>query len=49
MGTCQGEFWTDGYYIGTVSNRGTRKTIEEYIRKQGRQPEKIQLQLFDLA
>lgn len=43
-----GEFWTDGYYIGTVSNRGTRKTIEEYIRKQGRRPENIQLQMFSL-
>ena len=43
-----GEFWTDGYYIATVSNRGSRKTIEEYIRKQGRKPEDVQLKLFDL-
>jgi putative transposase len=43
-----GEFWTDGYYIGTVSNRGSRKTIEEYIRKQGRKPEDIQLKMFEL-
>ena len=43
-----GEFWTDGYYIGTVSNRGNRKTIEDYIRKQGRKPEDAQLKLFDL-
>lgn len=43
-----GEFWTDGYYIGTVSNRGTRKTIEEYIRKQGRKLEDVQLTLFTL-
>ena len=43
-----GEFWTDGYYIGTVSNRGTRKTIEEYIRKQGRKPEDTQLTMFPL-
>ena len=42
------EFWTDGYYIGTVSNRGDRKTIEEYIKKQGKKPEDVQLQLFDL-
>ena len=41
-----GEFWTDGYYISTVSNRGTRKTIEEYIRKQGRKP--AQLTMFTL-
>lgn len=43
-----GEFWTDGYYIGTVSNRGNRKTIEEYIRKQGRKPEQVQLKMFSL-
>ena len=42
-----GEFWTDGYYIATISNRGNRKTIEEYIRKQGRKPEDVQLKLFD--
>jgi putative transposase len=44
----ENEFWTDGYYIGTVSNRGNRKTIEEYIRKQGRKPEDVQLKLFSL-
>ena len=43
-----GEFWTDGYYIGTVSNRGNRKTIEDYIKKQGRKPEDVQLKLFAL-
>ena len=43
-----GEFWTDGYYVATVSNRGSRKTIEEYIRKQGRKPDDVQLKLFDL-
>ena len=44
-----GEFWTDGYYIGTVSNRGNRKTIQEYIRKQGRKLENVQLTMFSLA
>jgi len=43
-----GEFWTDGYYVGTISNRGSRKTIEEYIRKQGRKPEQAQLRMFTL-
>ena len=43
-----GEFWTDGYYVGTVSSRGNRKTIEEYIKKQGRKLEDVQLKLFDL-
>ena len=43
-----GEFWTDGYYIGTVSGRGDKKVIEEYIKKQGREKDINQLELFDL-
>ena len=43
-----GEFWTDGYYIGTVSNKGNRKTIEKYIENQGRKSEVVQLKLFDI-
>ena len=31
-----GEFWTDGYYIGTVSKKGNRQTIELYIQNQGK-------------
>ncbi len=42
------EFWTDGYYIATVSGRGDRKVIEEYIRKQGREEDINQLKLFEL-
>jgi len=43
-----GEFWSDGYYIGTVSNRGDRKTIERYIKNQGNKPEDTQLKMFNL-
>ena len=43
-----GEFWTDGYYIATISNRGSRKTIETYIKNQGRDKELTQLRMFDL-
>ena len=43
-----GEFWSDGYYIGTVSGRGDRKIIENYIRKQGREEDVKQLKLFEL-
>src|SRR3989338_4100684 len=43
-----GEFWTDGYYIGTISARGNRKTIEKYIQKQGHKLEDIQLKMFEL-
>ena len=43
-----GEFWTDGYYIATVSGRGTKTVIENYIKNQGRKSAVTQLQLFDL-
>jgi len=43
-----GEFWTDGYFIGTVSGHGDRKVIEEYIKKQGREKDIKQLELFEL-
>lgn len=42
------EFWTDGYYIATVSGRGNKKIIENYIINQGRQEDVRQLKLFDL-
>ena len=43
-----GEFWTDGYYIATVSGRGTKKIIENYIKFQGREQDIRQLRLFAL-
>ena len=43
-----GEYWSDGYYIGTVSGRGDRKIIENYIKKQRREPDVKQLKLFDI-
>jgi putative transposase len=42
-----GEFWTDGYYIATISGRGDKRVIEEYIRKQGREEDIQQLRLFE--
>jgi putative transposase len=42
-----GEFWTDGYYISTVSGRGDRRIIEKYIVNQGRADDVKQLRLFD--
>jgi len=41
-----GEFWTDGYYIATVGNRGSKQTIQNYVKNQGRNPE--QLTIFNL-
>jgi putative transposase len=43
-----GEFWTDGYYIATISGRGDKKIIENYIINQGRQEDLRQLKLFSL-
>ena len=43
-----GEFWTDGYYMATISGRGDKKVIEEYIKKQGREEDVEQLKLFDI-
>ena len=43
-----GEFWTDGYYIGTISGKGNKAVIEQYIRNQGREKDIGQLRLFDL-
>jgi REP element-mobilizing transposase RayT len=31
-----GEFWTKGYYIGTVGEHGDEKVITEYVKNQGR-------------
>ena len=43
-----GEFWTDGYYISTISGKGSRKVIEKYIRNQGRGQDVQQLRMFSL-
>jgi len=41
-----GEFWTDGYYISTISGKGNKEVIEKYIRNQGREKEIEQLKMF---
>ena len=30
-----GEFWTDGYFINTVSKHGNEEIISKYVREQG--------------
>ena len=30
-----GEFWTDGYFVNTVSKFGDEDTISKYVREQG--------------
>lgn len=43
-----GEFWTDGYYIATISGKGNKAVIEKYIKDQGRAEDLTQLKLFEL-
>lgn len=31
-----GEFWSDGFYLATVSERGNWHTVEQYVAKQGK-------------
>ena len=30
-----GEFWTDGYFVNTVSKHGSEDVIAKYVREQG--------------
>lgn len=30
-----GEFWSDGFYVVTVSEHGNEKVIANYVKKQG--------------
>jgi REP element-mobilizing transposase RayT len=34
-----GEFWTRGYYVGTVGEHGDEDVITRYVRNQGRKTE----------
>ena len=47
-----GEFWTKGYFVNTVGQKGNEQTIANYVRNQGRDAEyqqihREQLALFD--
>ena len=46
-----GEFWTDGYYVGTVGQHATEDVIKQYVKDQGKEGKYVmlhaqQLQLF---
>ena len=42
-----GEFWSDGYYVGTVGEGGNWQVVEQYVEKQGEPREELrQLTLF---
>ncbi|MCK9268796.1 MAG: transposase [Alkaliphilus sp.] len=36
-----GEFWSDGYYVATVGDRGNWSQVEKYIQKQGKPKEDL--------
>ena len=40
-----GEFWSDGFYFATVSQRGNWKAVEKYVSNQGKTKEARQLRL----
>jgi len=42
-----GEFWSDGYYVATVGERGNWSKVEKYIQRQGKPKEDLrQIKLF---
>ena len=41
-----GEFWTDGYYVATVGERGNWEIVKRYVKTQGNQDDIKQLRLF---
>ena len=42
-----GQFWSDGFYLATVGERGNWQVVEQYIAKQGKTMGKLQqLPLF---
>ena len=45
-----GQFWTDGYYINTVSQFGNEEIIANYVKNQGKEYKQIyrgQLAMFE--
>ena len=43
-----GEFWTDGYYVGTVGRHATEDAIRQYVKNQGKESEYVQLHVQQL-
>ena len=43
-----GEFWSDGYYVGTVGQHATETIISNYVKNQGRETEYARLHLQQL-
>ena len=43
-----GEFWTDGYYVGTVGQHATEDVIKQYVRDQGKEEKYVMLHVQQL-
>jgi putative transposase len=41
-----GEFWSDGYYLATVGERGNWNVVKKYIENQGKTTPATQLKLW---
>lgn len=46
-----GEFWSDGYFVGSVGQHGNEKSVQNYVKRQGSEKQykkllKQQLKLF---
>jgi putative transposase len=42
-----GQFWSDGFYLATISERGNWKVVEQYVANQGKTTsEPLQLKLL---
>jgi putative transposase len=42
-----GHLWTEGYFVATIGEGGSKDVIQAYIRNQGKTPKAEQLKLFD--
>lgn len=43
-----GEFWTDGYYVGTAGQQATAEVIRQYVRNPGQEKAYLQLHVQQL-
>ena len=43
-----GEFWTDGYDVGTVGQHATEDVIKQYVKNQGQEKEYVPLHVQQL-
>jgi REP element-mobilizing transposase RayT len=43
-----GEFWTDGYYVGSVGQHATEEVIRQYVKNQGQEKDYQQLHVQQL-